>query len=74
MCQEAFEGTGKDGHARGVILKVAARGEQATTLQRPLQLLYPLEIHCSTSGDKQPKDKRIKQNPSPDNQAAQDPG
>ena len=28
-----------------------ARGDQATTLQRPLQLSYPLEIHCSASGD-----------------------
>ena len=42
---------GKDGRARGAILKVSARGDQATTLQRPLQLLYPLEIHCSASKD-----------------------
>ena len=42
---------GKDGRARGAILKVSARGNQATTLQRPLQLLYPLEIHCSASKD-----------------------
>ena len=39
--------TGNDGHHRGAVLKVAARGEQATTLRRPLQLLYPLEIHCN---------------------------
>ena len=38
--------TGNDGNHRGAVLRVAARGEQATTLQRPLQLLYPLEIHC----------------------------
>ena len=41
----------KDGRATGVILKVSARGNQATTFQRPLQLLYPLEIHCSASKD-----------------------
>ena len=35
----------------GAILKVSARGDQATTLQRPLQLLYPLEIQCSASKD-----------------------
>lgn len=40
---------GKDGYARGAILKVAARGDQATTLQRPLQSLYPLEVHASSS-------------------------
>jgi len=28
---------------------VAARGDQATVLQRPLQSLYPLEIHISSS-------------------------
>ena len=42
---------GKDRLARGAILKVSVRGDQATTLQRPLQLLYPLEIHCSASKD-----------------------
>ena len=42
---------GKDGRARGAILKVSARIDQATTLQRPLQLLYLLEIHCSASKD-----------------------
>ena len=40
---------GKDGHCRGAILKVAERGEQATTLQRPLKSLYPLEVHVSSS-------------------------
>ena len=33
------------------MLRVAARGGQATTLQRPLQLLYPLEIHDSSGKD-----------------------
>ena len=37
--------TGKDNQVRGAVLRVAARGEQTTTLQRPLQL----EIHCSSS-------------------------
>lgn len=40
---------GKDGQTSGAILKVAERGEQATTLQRPLQSLYPLEVHGSSS-------------------------
>ena len=45
---------GKDGHPRGAILQVAERGEQATTLQRPLQALYPLEVHinsCEQDGE-----------------------
>ena len=36
--------TGKDGVVRGAVLKVAAQRGPPTTLQRPLQLLYPLEI------------------------------
>ena len=36
--------TGKDGVVRGAVLKVASKSGPPTTLQRPLQLLYPLEI------------------------------
>lgn len=36
--------TGKDGAVRGAVLKVASKSGTATTLQRPLQRLYPLEI------------------------------
>ena len=36
--------TGKDGVVHGAALKVAAQSGPPTTLQRPLQLLYPLEI------------------------------
>jgi len=43
--------TGRDGRHRGAVVRVAARGEQATTLQRPLQLLYPLEINCNSDKD-----------------------
>ena len=50
--------TGKDGQHRGAVLRVAARGEQETTLQRPLQLLYPLEINCSSDKDNQAVDDR----------------
>jgi len=39
------------------MLRVAARGGQATTYQRPLQLLYPLGISCSSDEDKQTEDK-----------------
>ena len=42
---------GKDRRARGAILKVSARGDEATTVQQPLQLLCPLEIYCSGSED-----------------------
>ena len=36
--------TGKDGVVRGAVLKVGSKSSPPTTLQRPLQLLYPLEI------------------------------
>ena len=30
--------------ARGAVVKVASQGRQSTTLYRPIQLLYPLEV------------------------------
>ena len=36
--------TGKDGMVRGAVLKVASKSGPPTMLQRPLQLLCPLEI------------------------------
>ena len=36
--------TGKDGVVRGAVLKVGSKSGPPTTLQRLLQLLYPLEI------------------------------
>ena len=54
--------TGKDGHHRGAVLKVAARVGQATTLQKPLHLLYPLEIHNSSGKDGQVPNKETEWN------------
>ena len=36
--------TGRDGLVREAILRVSSRNGRATILQRPLQLLYPLEV------------------------------
>ena len=36
--------TGRDGKVRGAIVQVSGKGRQATSLQRPIQLLYPLEV------------------------------
>ncbi len=36
--------TGRDGKVRGAVLQVAGKGRQATSLYRPVQLLYPLEV------------------------------
>ena len=36
--------TGRDGLVRGAVLRVAFKSGPPTILQRPLQLLYPLEI------------------------------
>ena len=38
---------GKDGETRGAVLRVAGEGRRSTILQRPIQLLYPLEVPCS---------------------------
>ena len=52
---------GRDGNIRGAILQVSGRGRQATSLHRPIQLLYPLEVlqpslgaHYSDDASKQP--------------------
>ena len=37
--------TGRDGVSRAAIVKVAANDQQQSTSRRPIQLLYPLEIH-----------------------------
>ena len=38
---------GKDGHIQGAVLRLPSKNGRPTILQRPLQLLYPLEIdHC----------------------------
>ena len=37
---------GRDSQARGAKLKVSSRDGTVTTLQRPLSLLFPLEISC----------------------------
>ena len=47
--------TGKDGHIRGAVLKLPTKNGQFTSLQRPLHLLYPLEIKHSTK----PSDPRL---------------
>ena len=36
--------TGRDGLVRGAVLRLPSKSGQLTTLQRPLQLIYPLEI------------------------------
>ena len=45
---------GKDGHARGAIVRLVERGKKSTTLQRPIQRLFPLEVQ-STSRKLEPK-------------------
>ena len=42
--------TGRDGKTRGVVLQVAGKGRQATTLYRPVQLSYPLEVAQTLPG------------------------
>ena len=41
--------TGKDDHVRGATLRLPSKKGHMTTLQRPLQLLYPLELKSKES-------------------------
>ena len=45
--------TGRDGRVRAAILVVPSRNGQTSTLQRPIQLLYPLETDIKKSSDNQ---------------------
>ena len=55
--------TGKDGVARGATLKVASKSGTPTTLQRPLQLLFPLEVSSDspTTNVMEPESESTKQ-------------
>ena len=44
---------GSDGHVRGAVIRLPARGNQATLLRRPLQCLYPLEVGHVACGNKE---------------------
>ena len=41
--------TSKDYHVRGATLRLPSKNGHMTTLQRPLQLLYPLELKSKES-------------------------
>lgn len=40
--------SGRDGLTRAATVKVVSRDRQQSMLRRPIQLLYPLEIHCES--------------------------
>ena len=42
---------GKDEKTRGATLRVSSRSGKSTMLQRPIALLYPLEINCRVSSN-----------------------
>ena len=41
--------TGKDGLVRGAVVRITSGKDRVTDLQRPIQLLYPLEVDCCES-------------------------
>ena len=43
--------TGSDGLVRGVRIRTQTAGNRPTYLQRPVQLLYPLEVHSLEGSD-----------------------
>lgn len=47
--QRLIKGTESDGKTRGAVVRVRSKKRRTGTLNRPLQLLYPLEINCNTS-------------------------
>ena len=49
---------GRDEKIRGAVLRVASKGRQAKQLQRPLQLLYPLEI-CAPPCESKPSETEL---------------
>ena len=58
---------GQDGKIRGAILKVSSSRSKSTTLQRPLALLYPLEVNCQneTTTEVSPSEDPIEESVNP---------
>ena len=46
--------SGRDGEVRAAVVQVVARGRQHTRLNRPIQLLYPLEVQSEMINDTNP--------------------
>ena len=63
--------TGCDGKTRGTVLKVSDGNGKTTTLRRPLQLLYPLELKCQDNYEQRAES--IEQNTRTENQVARSP-
>ena len=42
---------GSDGQVRGACVRMQTKTGRSTVLQRPVQLLYPLEINCQPRND-----------------------
>ena len=53
--------TGRDGLIRGAVLSLPAKNGQTTTLRRPLQLLYPLEISSQCDDVKDNPENSVKE-------------
>ena len=44
---------GRDGQIRGAVVRLHAKGNRTSILQRPIQRLYPLEINCHIEDSKE---------------------
>ena len=54
---------GRDGKTRGATVRITGKNQRLTSLNRPLQLLYPLEVDHSTDlGETSPKPPRESEN------------
>jgi len=47
IVQEVMKG--RDGLTRAAVVKTVSRERQQSILKRPIQLLYPLEVHCEST-------------------------
>ena len=45
---------GADDHIRGAVVRIQSKGGKSTTLRRPVQRLYPLEIQCQAAEPEPP--------------------
>ena len=58
--------TVNDGQSRGAVVQVTNKKGRVTTLRRPLQLLYPLEINCELAEEETNLEQESKATQSPD--------
>ena len=62
---------GQDGQVRGAVVRLGLRNRQDTLIRRPLQLIYPLEVHDVPEDTSASSDHTAEKEPEPSGQVTE---